>query len=159
LGVYIDNLSWLWPGLSQAGTRRIARGNLRRCRNNAKTYAGDGTVLESPVRLKLRSMMYTNYIDYNLFLRVANAEFQCATPVLRMASALEVQAPGAPVTFSDLQRLGSLAFDFSTPAGVDSTKNPALNKRFGIHGYPTLLMLTDEGKEMRRLFNFEIEKK
>eukprot|EP00435_Cladocopium_sp_Y103_P010457 s5485_g2.t1 len=32
---------------------------------------------------------------------------------------------------------------------VDSTKNPALNKRFGIHGYPTLLMLTDEGKEMR----------
>jgi len=42
---------------------------------------------------------------------------------------------------------------------VDSTKNPALNKRFGIHGYPTLLMLTDEGKEMRRLFDFEIEKK
>lgn len=65
-----------------------------------------------------------------------------------------------------------------TWAGVDSTKNPALNKRFGIHGYPTLLMfatqlgkswgtetpaeaefvwicciprLTDEGKEMRRL--------
>ncbi|CAJ1452011.1 unnamed protein product, partial [Effrenium voratum] len=32
---------------------------------------------------------------------------------------------------------------------VDSTKNPALNKRFGIHGYPTLLMLTDEGKDMR----------
>ena len=46
-------------------------------------------------------MMYTNYIDYNLFLRVANhAEFHCPTPVLRMASALEVQAP---VTFSDLK--------------------------------------------------------
>ncbi|CAK9058364.1 unnamed protein product [Durusdinium trenchii] len=32
---------------------------------------------------------------------------------------------------------------------VDSTKNPILNKRFGIFGYPTLLMLTDEGKDMR----------
>mmetsp|Transcript_14844 Transcript_14844/g.27836 ORF Transcript_14844/g.27836 Transcript_14844/m.27836 type:complete len:200 (+) Transcript_14844:40-639(+) len=32
---------------------------------------------------------------------------------------------------------------------VDSTKNPALNKRFGISGYPTLLMLNDEGKDIR----------
>ena len=74
-----------------------------------------------------------------------------------MASALEVQAP---VTFSDLKTwvIGIWFFD-SCIAGVDSTKNPALNKRFGIHGYPTLLMLTDEGKEMRRLFDFEIEKK
>ncbi|CAE7878808.1 unnamed protein product [Symbiodinium sp. KB8] len=32
---------------------------------------------------------------------------------------------------------------------VDSTKNPALNKRFGISGYPTLLMLSDEGRDMR----------
>ncbi|CAE7533258.1 PDIL1-2 [Symbiodinium natans] len=45
---------------------------------------------------------------------------------------------------------------------VDSTKNPALNKRFGISGYPTLLMLSDEGRDMRsysgdRSFNSLLE--
>eukprot|EP00931_Biecheleriopsis_adriatica_P063716 TRINITY_DN38646_c0_g1_i1.p1 TRINITY_DN38646_c0_g1~~TRINITY_DN38646_c0_g1_i1.p1 ORF type:complete len:208 (+),score=39.14 TRINITY_DN38646_c0_g1_i1:166-789(+) len=32
---------------------------------------------------------------------------------------------------------------------IDATKNPSLNKRFGIPGYPTLLMLTEGGKDIR----------